>query len=144
MGWLLKFEFIAEWRRSLLLRAGSDQVESELSERKIEKAMKVRARRLAECVNPGSEELRLVFVATRCDSSRQDVIPRFLFREIWKPLPGEDDLADEMAAQSGSSGSDNLLANGEVDVEWRAVVWRCAQLAREIARCSFVGRGGGS
>ena len=127
-----------------MLRAGSDQVESELSERKIEEVMKVRARRFAECVNPGSEELRLVFVTTRCDSSCQDVVPRFLFRELWKPLPGEDDFADEVAAQSGSSGSDNLLANGEVDVEWRAVVWRCAQLAHKIARCSFVRRGRGS
>ena len=95
--------------------------------------VKMSARRAAECVNPGSEKLRLVLVSTRCNSSGQNVVPSFLLSEIGKSLSRENDLASEMATQSGSSGDDNLSTNGEIDVERRAIIRRCAQLAREIA-----------
>ena len=125
-----------------LLRAGGDQIESELAERELKKTMEMGTRRLAECVNPGSEKLRFVLVAVRCNSSSEDVIKHFLFREIWETLPCKDELTNEMAAQSGSSRGDDLASNGEVDVEWRAVARWCAQLAREIAHRGFAGRGG--
>ena len=62
-GRLWKLVFICCGVETSLLRAGGDQIESELAERELKKTMEMSTRRLAECVNPGSEKLRFVLVA---------------------------------------------------------------------------------